>query len=149
MKGRGLALPAGALLLGALFTGGAMCIGGACSRDEAARIQRQERRQFSIVMESKMRQHDRGIATLGEGTTTIDSLFAIEVEDLKRNQQALRSRLSAIDAVPEQEWPALRDSVELDYHIVREQYGALVHYEPLVAPAPADSSLADAPSLPR
>ncbi|HXV12956.1 MAG TPA: hypothetical protein VEC56_02000 [Candidatus Krumholzibacteria bacterium] len=149
MKGRGLALPAGALLAGVLLSGGAMCIGGACSRDDAARLKRQERRQFSIVMESKMRQLDRGIASLGDTPTLTDSVFASEVEDLKRNQQALRSRLAAMSAVPEREWPALRDSVETDYHHVREQYGALVHHETLAEPAPADSSMGDAPSLPR
>jgi hypothetical protein len=149
MKGRGLALPAGALLVGALLSGGAMCISGACSRDEAARIKRQERRQFSIVMESKMRQLERGIAGLGDASTTMDSVFASEVENLKRNQQALRSRLAAMDAVPEREWPALRDSVETDYHVVREQYGALVHHESLAEPARVDSSTSDSASLPR
>lgn len=121
---------------------------GACARDDAGRAARQERRQFQIVMESKLRQMDRGIAKLGHVAVETDSSYAGDVESLKDNQRILREKLAAMGTVSDEAWPSLRDSVETTYHEVRAQYGALSHREPEIPPAPADSAGDFAPTQP-
>lgn len=121
---------------------------GACARDDAGRAARQERRQFQFVMESKLRQLDRGIAKLGDVTVQTDSIYVENVESLKDKQRVLREKLAAMDTVSEEEWPSLKDSVETTYHDVRAHYGALAHRESEDAPAPADSSFGLLPAQP-
>lgn len=121
----------------------ALSVAGACARDDGGRATRQERRQFSVVMEGKARQLDRGIAQLSDASAPIDSARAADVENLKQSQRTLRERLSAVDSAPDDAWPALRDSLESYYRGVRLQYGALSHYDARVEQAAADSSGGD------
>jgi hypothetical protein len=121
----------------------ALSVVGACARDDGGRATRQERRQFSVVMESKARQLDRGIAQLADASTPLDSVRAADVEQLKQSQRTLRERLSTVDSAPDSAWPALRDSLESYYRGVRLQYGALSHYDARVEQAVADSSGGD------
>lgn len=114
----------------------------ACSRDDGGRAARLERRQFRVVMESKMRYLDRGIAHLAEASPG-DSLRSGDVENLKRNQRVLRGRLASMDETSEAEWPALRDSLEYYYHGVRAQYEALSHDGARVEQTAADPSGGD------
>jgi hypothetical protein len=126
----------------------ALSLVGACARDDGGRATRQERRQFSIVMASKVRQLDRGIAQLGDASAPLDSVRAANVETLKQSQQTLRERLASIDSAPDQAWPALRDSLESYYHGVRLQYGTLSHYDARVEQAVVDSSGGDGSAQP-
>lgn len=122
---------------------GTLCVLAACANEEATRISRQERRQFHVVMESKLRQLDRGIARLGEVVAPGDSTYEGDVAALKLRQTALRERLVTLSSATDEVWMAQRDSVELDYHGVREQYGALAHREvPAATPASAASAAA-------
>lgn len=122
---------------------GTLCVLAACANEEATRISRQERRQFHVVMESKLRQLDRGIAQLGEVVAPGDSTYEGDVAALKLRQTALRERLVTLSSATDEVWMAQRDSVELDYHGVREQYGALAHREvPAATPASAASAAA-------
>lgn len=121
---------------------------GACARDDGGRAVRQERRQFSVVMESKVRQLDRGIAQLADASTPLDSIRAADVEQLKHSQRTLRERLSAVNSAPDEAWPALRDSLESYYHGVRLRYGALSNYDARVEQAAADSSGGDGSAQP-
>jgi len=114
--------------------------GGACENDEAVRVTRHDRRQFYVVMESKLRQMDRGIAQVDGAAAGADSAYAVDVENLKRSQRDLRDRLSAMDAASDQSWPALKDSLEFYYRIVRAQYGDIATHETRAETAHMDSS---------
>jgi hypothetical protein len=122
-----------------------LCVLAACAKDEAPAISRQERRQFHVVMESKLRQLDRGIAQLGEVAPPADSVYAMDVAALKHNQDSLRERLTTMAAASDDEWLAQRDSVESHYHGVRNQYGALAHRESPSAAAASGESAATQP----
>ncbi len=138
---KGLVVKGGlALLAGVYGVAATLCVVGACTRDEASAVQRQERRQFHIVMESKLRQLDLGIARLVRETPPIDSVFAGEVQDLERSQQSLREKLVAMNTVSDQEWPALKDALEVDYRTVRDRYGDMTMREARAASAHVDSS---------
>lgn len=78
---------------------GTLCVLAACANDEATRISRQDRRQFHVVMESKLRQLDRGIALLGQATEPGDSTYEGDVAALKQRQIALRERLATLSSV--------------------------------------------------
>ena len=121
----------------------ALSVAGACTRDDGGRATRQERRQFSVVMESKARQLDRGIAQLADASTPLDSVRATDVENLKQSQRTLRARLSSVDSAPDSAWPALRDSLESYYRGVRLQYDTFSHYDARVEQAVVDSSGGD------
>jgi hypothetical protein len=116
---------------------------GACALDDVSKAVRENRRQFRVVMESKMRQLDRGIAHLNGASQSPDTVRVGDVANLKRNQQALRVMLASVDGASDAEWPALRDSLENCYHGVRSQYDALAHYGARVEQAVADSSGGD------
>lgn len=126
----------------------ALSVAGACAPDDGGRAARQERRQFSVVMESKVRQLDRGIAQLSDASAETDSARAADVEALKQSQRTLRERLASIDSAPDDAWPALRDSLESYYHGVRSKYGALSHYDARVEQADVDSSGGDESAQP-
>jgi hypothetical protein len=128
------------------FLAGAVAIGGGCSADDEGRVNRQERRQFYIVMESKLRQFDRGIIELRGVTNDADSVYAADVERLKDNGRALRSKLNAINSVSNEAWPALRDSVEVYYHGVRSQYAELMSRASQYASVGRDSMTSAEPS---
>lgn len=120
---------------------------GACAADEQGRpvVSRQERKQFQIVMESKLKQLDRGIADLGRVATEGDSVYIDEIDRLKRSQTALREELTATSTTADEEWPALKDSLESAYHRVRERYGELLNRDlRSVEPAMDDSSAVNA-----
>jgi hypothetical protein len=121
---------------------------GACARDDAGRAARQERRQFQIVMESKLRQLDRGIAKLGGVALETDSSYSGDIENLKGKQLALREKMAIMGTVSDEAWPSLRDSVEINYHDIRAHYGALAHREPDSPMAPPDSSNSFSSALP-
>ena len=112
---------------------------GACSRGDAGQVNRQARRQFHIVMESKLRDLDRGIAGLVSSPATADSAYVTGIEDLKRSQAELQAELKALDSASDQEWLAHRDSVQSHYHANRAQYGALAKYE--TRPPPLASAI--------
>jgi hypothetical protein len=78
-------------------------------------------------MEGKFRQIDRGIAQLA--ATGTDSAYAANVERLSRSQRELRERLTAMDAASDEDWPTLRDSLEVHYRRVRVQYGEVAMHE--------------------
>jgi hypothetical protein len=125
------------------FLAGAVVVGGGCSSDEESGINRQERRQFNIVMESKLRQMDRGIAQLGGVSSQADSVYLGDVERLKDNGRTLRNKVDAMNAASNEAWPALRDSVEHYYHGVRSQYADLMDRATRYhAPAGLDSAAA-------
>jgi hypothetical protein len=106
---------------------GTLCVLAACANEEATRISREDRRQFHVVMESKLRQIDRGIALLGQSATPGDSTYEGNVAALKQRQNALRERLIILSAATDEEWMVQRDSVEFDYHgeLVRACGGCL------------------------
>jgi hypothetical protein len=107
------------------FLAVAVMVGAGCSSDEERRLNRQERRQFYVVMESKLRQIDRGMVQLGDVASHADSAYASDVERLKDNGRTLRGKLDTMNTASNEEWPALRDSLEHDYHGVRLQYADL------------------------
>lgn len=119
---------------------GSVLVGGACENDEAMRVTRNDRRQFYVVMESKLRQIDRGIARMDGAAASGDSAYAVDVENLKRDQRNLRERLSAMVAAPDQSWPELKDSVEFYYRGIRTQYGDITTRETRAAAAQTDST---------
>lgn len=119
---------------------GSVLVGGACENDEARRVTRNDRRQFYVVMESKLRQIDREIARMDGAAGGVDSAYAADVEHLKRDQRNLRERLSAMVAAPDHNWPELKDSVEFYYRGVRAQYGNITTRETRAAAAEADST---------
>lgn len=112
----------------ALLVGSVLAM-GACENDEAIRVTRYDRRQFYVVMESKLRQIDRGIEHVSGAAVGADSAYVADVESLKRSQRDLRERLSAMGAASDQHWPALRDSLEFYYRDVRTQFGDLATRE--------------------
>lgn len=123
----------------ALLVGGVLML-GACENDEATRVRQHDRRQFQVVMESKLRQIDRGIEQVSGAAAGADSAYVADVESLKRSQRELRGRLSTMDAASDQNWPALKDSLESDYHNVRTQFGELETRGARAAAAHTDSS---------
>jgi hypothetical protein len=129
---------------------GVVMVGGGCSADEESRVNREERRQFYVVMESKLRQIDRGINQLDSVTSEADSVYAGDVERLKDNGRTLRGRLAAMNSASNEEWPALRDSIETYYHGVRTQYATLVSRATQYASTDRDSaSTAVTPTTPK
>ena len=124
----------------ALLVGGVLML-GACEKDEANRATQHDRRQFQVVMEGKLRQIDRGIEQVSGAAAGADSAYVADVESLRRSQRELRGRLSAMDAASDQNWPALKDSLEFHYHHIQAEFGELVVMrEARAATAHVDSS---------
>jgi hypothetical protein len=122
-----------------LLVGGVLML-GACENDKAIRATQHDRRQFQVVMEGKLRQIDRGIDQVSGAAAGADSAYVADVESLKRSQRVLRGRLSAIDAASDENWPALKDSLEFYYHHIQTEFGELVMREARAATAHVDSS---------
>jgi hypothetical protein len=123
----------------ALLVGGVLVM-GACDDDEAMRVTRHDRRQFHVVMEGKLRQIDRGIEQVSDAATGADSAYVADVESLRRSQRDLRERLSAMGAASDQNWPALKDSLEFYYRDVRTHFDDLARRDAGAASAQLDSS---------
>jgi hypothetical protein len=95
-----------------------------CSRRGNDQQTRQARQQFHVVMESKLRQLDEGIKALG--TSSGDSAYASDLHDLEQRRVAMRDQLTAMDAVTDfDQWSVLRDSLEVDYRGMRDQYSMI------------------------
>jgi hypothetical protein len=82
---------------------------------------RQEKRQFAIVMNSKVKQMERRTAQLYAGMLAGDSL-TVEVDTLKRRQGELRAELTSIDEADPAVWKELRPAMESRYYDLERHY---------------------------
>ncbi len=90
-----------------------LAIGG-CGQQGDGRM-RESRNQFHFVMETKMRDLDRSIDTLSDDGVARASA-------LRGDYDALRTRLTALNAASDEEWPEARDSMEVHYRVVRARF---------------------------
>jgi hypothetical protein len=112
-----------------------------CQKHESRPVAWHERRQFQAVIATKLKQLDRSIAQLPSIATEQDSAYAVGIEDLKRGERKLRVRFDAMTTASDEEWPALKDSMEFYYHRIREQYENIADIARPSGTAPADSSI--------
>ena len=89
----------------------------ACSARDENRASQEARRQFHLVMEGKLRQLDRGIGSLATSPADSSSL-----EVLKQQQRTLQSQLDDMAAASDESWLSLKESLEVDYRDLRDQY---------------------------
>lgn len=97
-----------------------LCLIGGCNARDETRASKESRRRFHAVMEGKLRQLDRGIATLAESPA--DSAAASE---LRLRQQTLQGQLKAMAAESDQSWLSLKENLEVEYRDLREQCALL------------------------
>jgi hypothetical protein len=94
---------------------------GAGGGSQRQRQFRQEKRQFAIVMNSKVKQMERRTAQLYAGMLAGDSL-TVEVDTLKRRQGELRAELTSIDEADPAVWKELRPAMESRYYDLERHY---------------------------
>lgn len=92
----------------------------ACGARDENRASQEARRQFHAVMEGKLRQLDRGIASRA---------YAVEdsahVAALRKQQRTLQGQLDEMADASDQRWLSLKESLETEYRDLREQYAAI------------------------
>jgi hypothetical protein len=98
-----------------------LCLVAAGCGDQRMRQFRQEKRQFSIVMKSKLNQFDRRAAELVIQVAA-DSLRTLEVEELRDSQGELRETVAAIDGANEAQWKELKPTLEAQYYDLERRY---------------------------
>ncbi len=98
----------------------AYLLSGCDASHESRSSAKESRRQFHSVMESKLRQLDRGIATLAYAPADSAS-----VDGLRRRQRALHDRLDDMAGADDLRWNSLKDSLEVEFRELRDQYATL------------------------
>ena len=97
------------------------CLLSGCDASKESRSSAKEsRREFHSVMERKLRQLDRGIATLAYAPADSASMDA-----LRQRQRALRDRLDDLATASDLRWHSMKDSVEVEYRELRDQYATM------------------------
>ncbi len=122
------------LLILALTTGLSACE----ARDER-RQSRESRRQYEVVMAGKLRQLDRSIATLPYAGA--DSAYANRVDALRQRHRSLQSRLGDMSAASDQDWLSWKDSLEVGYRDLRDEYGLLERSDATTSVQPVPDTL--------
>lgn len=98
---------------------GSLILGG-CGNQQQRQF-RQEKRQFSIVMRSKLRQFEQRAAQLATQVQG-DSLHTAEVTALQGSHVEFRSGVAAIDTASESEWKELKPAMEAAYYDLERRY---------------------------
>lgn len=106
--------------------------------DQRQRQFRQEKRQFAIVMKSKVNQFERRAADLATQVQD-DSLLAIEVGALRGSHGEFREEIAAINQASEKQWKEMKPAMEAAYFDLERRYyeiaGAAASQEALEATA--------------
>ncbi|HEU4366562.1 MAG TPA: hypothetical protein VFT13_13985 [Candidatus Krumholzibacteria bacterium] len=89
--------------------------------DQRQRQFRQEKRQFAIVMKSKLNQFDRRAAELAVQVQT-DSLHTLEVDSLRLSHDEFRGRIAAIDGATASQWKEIKPAMEAEYYDLERRY---------------------------
>ena len=98
----------------------AACLLAACDARDENRASKETRRQFHAVMEGKLRQLDRGIASLAYAAEDSAHIAA-----LREQQRTLQGQLHEMANASDQRWLSLKESMETEYRDLREQYAAI------------------------
>lgn len=89
--------------------------------DQRQRQFRQEKRQFAIVMKSKLNQFDRRAADLATQVLE-DSLHLAEVEALRGSHIELRGKIAGIDGATVGQWKEIKPAMEAEYYDLERRY---------------------------
>jgi hypothetical protein len=89
--------------------------------DGNQRAFRQEKRQFTIVMKSKLRQFERRTTDLSTQVTT-DSVRTLEVDSLRIRHADFQTRVSSISPTNETQWRELKPTLEAEYYDLERRY---------------------------
>ena len=97
------------------------CLLSGCDASNEGRSSAKEtRRQFHSVMEGKLRQLDRGIETLAFAPAD-----SVSMDALRQRQRALHDRLDDMASANDVRWQAMKESVEVEYRELRDQYATM------------------------
>lgn len=106
--------------------------------DQRQRQFRQEKRQFAIVMKSKMNQFERRAADLATQVQD-DSLLTTEVGALRGSHGEFQEEIAAINGANETQWKEMKPAMEAAYFDLERRYyeiaGAAATQEALKATA--------------
>lgn len=118
--------------------------------DQRQRQFRQEKRQFSIVMKSKMSQFERRAADLATQVQD-DSLLTIEVGALRGSHGEFQEEIATINGANETQWKEMKPAMEAAYFDLERRYyeiaGAAASQEALEATTDTVSTASAADSL--
>lgn len=89
--------------------------------DQSQRQFRQEKRQFAIVMKSKLNQFDRRAADLALQVQT-DSVHTVTVDSLRGSHGAFRVRIAALDGATMTQWKEIKPAMEAEYYDLERRY---------------------------
>ena len=89
--------------------------------DQHQRQFRQEKRQFAIVMKSKLNQFDRRAADLA-AQVQADSLHTLEVDSLRAGHNEFLGRIAAIDGATASQWKEIKPAMEAEYYDLERRY---------------------------
>lgn len=89
--------------------------------DQRQRQFRQEKRQFAIVMKSKMSQFERRAADLATQVQD-DSLLAIDVGALRASHGEFQEEIAAINGATETQWKEMKPAMEAAYFDLERRY---------------------------
>jgi hypothetical protein len=98
----------------------ACLLSGCGASNESRSSAKESRRLFHSVMEGKLRQLDRGIATIAYAPSDSASM-----DVLRQRQRALHDRLDDMTTASDLRWHSMKDSVEVEYRELRDQYATL------------------------
>lgn len=87
---------------------------------------REERRQFQIVMETKLAQLEQRTDALSlERADSAAVAGAGEIEDLRRSQREFREQVATLADAPESKWSEVKTAMESQYLDLEKRYAEL------------------------
>ncbi len=97
-------------------------LAGGCGGREQTQA-RQQKRQFQIVMETKLAQLERRTDALArEAADTVAVARAGEISNLQRSQREFRARVASLSDASEPQWSEAKTSLESEYLDLEKRY---------------------------
>ena len=103
----------------------AAAVAGGCTGREQTQA-REQKRQFQIVMETKLAQLEQKTDALAHDTTdSVTVARGPEIEELQRSQREFRGKVAALADAPESQWSEAKASMESEYLDLEKRYAEL------------------------
>jgi len=103
----------------------AVALVSGCTEREQTQA-RQQKRQFQIVMETKLTQlEERTDALARDPADTVAVAHAGEIADLQRSQREFRAKVASLADAPESQWSEAKTILESEYLGLEKRYAEL------------------------